>query len=224
MKRTVLACFMVLLTCCAAFAQRLPGGATPNHYTLSFNIDFPNNNFDGDESIDLVLDKPSKTITLNALEIDFHEVTVTAAGQTQAAQVSTDEKNETATFTVANELPAGVAAVHINYTGHLNDKLRGLYLSTYKGRKYAVTQMEATDARVAFPSFDDLLTRRPLTSSPLSTRMTPPSRTTRSSPTRRAPATSTPLSSQRRPKCRATSSPSRSATGSASTTRSMASN
>ena len=115
----------------------------------------PTNSFEGDETIALKLDKPSKTITLNAVEIDFHEVTVTAGGQTQTATVSSDEKNEMATFTVANEIPAGAATVHIKYTGHLNDKLRGLYLSTYNGRKYAVSQMEATDARVAFPSFDE---------------------------------------------------------------------
>jgi len=45
--------------------------------------------------------------------------------------------------------------VHIKYTGHLNDKLRGFYLSTYKGKKYEVSQMESTDARVAFPCFDE---------------------------------------------------------------------
>ena len=60
-----------------------------------------------------------------------------------------------ATFTVDKELPAGAATVHIKYTGHLNDKLRGFYLSTYKGKKYEVSQMEATDARVAFPCFDE---------------------------------------------------------------------
>ena len=155
MKRILLVCGMALLACCTALAQRLPGGATPEHYTLSFNINFSNNSFEGDETIELKLAKPSKTITLNAVEIDFHDVTVTAGGQTQTAKVSTDEKNEMATFTVDNELPAGAATVHIKYTGHLNDKLRGLYLSTYNGRKYAVSQMEATDARVAFPSFDE---------------------------------------------------------------------
>ncbi len=155
MKRTLLVFAAGLLACCTAVAQRLPGGASPDHYALSVNINFSNNTFDGDETIDLKLSKPTNTITLNAVEIDFHTVTVTAGGQTQTAKVSTDEKNEMATFTVDKELPAGAAMVHIQYTGHLNDKLRGFYLSTYKGRKYEVSQMEATDARVAFPCFDE---------------------------------------------------------------------
>jgi len=155
MKNILFICGMAVLACCTAFAQRLPGGVTPSHYNLSFDIHFANNSFDGDESIDVALDKPSKSITLNAVEIDFHQVSVTAGGKTQTATVSTDEKNEMATFSVPDELPAGPATLHIKYTGKLNDKLRGLYLSTYKGRKYAVTQMESTDARVAFPSFDE---------------------------------------------------------------------
>jgi aminopeptidase N len=155
MRRTLLVFTAGLLACCTAFAQRLPGGASPHHYSLAVNINFANNSFDGDETINLNLSEPSNTITLNALEIDFHQVTVTAGGQTQAAKVSTDEKNETATFTVDKQLPAGPATVSIKYTGHLNDKLRGFYLSTYKGKKYEVSQMESTDARVAFPCFDE---------------------------------------------------------------------
>ena len=155
MKKFVFVFAACLLVCCTAVAQRLPGGATPDHYALTININFPTNSYEGDETIDLKLTKPSDTITLNALEIDFHEVTIDAGGKTQTAKVSTDEKNETATFTVPSQLPAGPATVHIKFTGHLNDKLRGFYLSTYKGRKYEVSQMEATDARVAFPCFDE---------------------------------------------------------------------
>ena len=155
MKRILLVLAAGLLACCTAFAQRLPGGATPSHYSLAININFSNNTFDGDETIDLKLTQPSNTITLNAVEIDFHEVTVTAGGQTLTAKVSSDEKNETATFTLDKQIPAGPAMVHVKYTGHLNDKLRGFYLSTYNGRKYEVSQMESTDARVAFPSFDE---------------------------------------------------------------------
>src|SRR5208282_4377401 len=155
MKQILLVCAACLVACCSAVAQRLPGGASPDHYALTININFSTNTYEGDETIDLTLAKPSNTVTLNAVEIDFHEVTVTAGGQAQTAKVSSDEKNEMATFTVDKQLPAGAATVHIKYTGHLNDKLRGFYLSTYKGRKYEVSQMEATDARVAFPCFDE---------------------------------------------------------------------
>src|SRR5271157_4565072 len=155
MKRILLVFAAGLLACCTAVAQRLPGGANPDHYALTVNMNFSNNTYEGDETIDLKLTKPSNTITLNALEIDFHEVTVTAGGQTQTAKLTTDPKQEMATFTLDKQLAQGPATVHIKFTGHLNDKLRGFYLSTYKGRKYEVSQMESTDARVAFPCFDE---------------------------------------------------------------------
>src|SRR5271169_6885412 len=117
MKKILLVFAAGLLACCNAVAQRLPGGASPDHYSLAVNINFPNNTFDGDETIDFKLSKPAKSITLNAVEIDFHDVTVTAGGQTQPAKVALDEKNEMATFTVDKKLPAGPAVVHIKYTG-----------------------------------------------------------------------------------------------------------
>ena len=52
-------------------------------------------------------------------------------------------------------MPAGEVTLEIAYTGILNDKLRGFYLSKSKTRSYGVTQFEATDARRAFPCFDE---------------------------------------------------------------------
>ena len=67
-----------------------------------------------------------------------------------------DAKSETATLhRAASSLAEGQATIQITYNGILNDKLRGFYISKANGRKYAVTQMEATDARRAFPSFDE---------------------------------------------------------------------
>ena len=45
--------------------------------------------------------------------------------------------------------------LEISYSGRLNDKLRGFYLSKTKARSYGVTQFESTDARRAFPCFDE---------------------------------------------------------------------
>ncbi|HLK06227.1 MAG TPA: M1 family aminopeptidase, partial [Candidatus Acidoferrum sp.] len=81
--------------------------------------------------------------------------TVTSGGATQKADVTLDAAKEMATLTVGKEIAAGPAEVRIKFTGILNDKLRGFYLSQTKKRRYAVTQFEATDARRAFPSFDE---------------------------------------------------------------------
>ncbi len=78
---------------------------------------------------------------------------MTAAGQTGI--VTYDEEKQQATFTFPQPLPAGKATLTIAYTGILNDKLRGFYLSKTAKRNYAVTQFESTDARRAFPSFDE---------------------------------------------------------------------
>jgi len=139
----------------AARAERLPKTVIPEHYALTLAPDLKTATFTGFETIDVELKEPSKTITLNSAEIKFESVTVKAAGKEQTATVATDDEKEVATFTFPDTLPAGKAVLTVHYTGILNDKLRGFYLSKEPKRNYAVTQFESTDARRAFPSFDE---------------------------------------------------------------------
>jgi aminopeptidase N len=83
------------------------------------------------------------------------EATISSGESTQTATVVMDERNETATLTLPRPIAAGAATIAIRYRAPLNDRLRGFYLSHGSGRDYAVTQLEATDARRAFPSFDE---------------------------------------------------------------------
>jgi len=136
-------------------AQRLPQNVRPESYTLTLAPDLKAATFTGVESIDVIILEPTSTITLNAIEIAFQSVTVTVAGKEQKAVVSLDKEKEQATFTLAEKLPAGKATLSIQYTGILNNELRGFYLSKTARRNYAVTQFESTDARRAYPSFDE---------------------------------------------------------------------
>ena len=139
-----------------ALADRLPPGVVPSHYDLAFAVDLARARFDGTETIRVQVEQPTRTVVLHAIEITFREVTITAGSATQKASVSLNDAQQTATLTVPNALPTGPADIHITYGGILNDKLRGFYLSTEtSGRRHAVTQLEATDARRAFPSFDE---------------------------------------------------------------------
>jgi len=146
------AALLALTTLAATLqAQRLPANAKPDHYTLALTPDIKAATFAGTETIDLTLAAPSATITLNAIELQIQSVT--AAGT--PAVISYDPAKEQATFTFANPLPAGPVSLNLAFTGILNDKLRGFYLSKTATRNYAVTQFESTDARRAFPSFDE---------------------------------------------------------------------
>jgi aminopeptidase N len=143
------------LTPSATFAQRLPQHVVPEHYDLSVTPHLQSATFSGHEVITVTLTRPSASIVLNAAEIQFDRVAVSAAGRTQRARVSLVPAREQAILTVAGPIPAGAAEITITYRGILNDQLRGLYLSKANNRRYAVTQLEATDARRMFPSFDE---------------------------------------------------------------------
>jgi aminopeptidase N/puromycin-sensitive aminopeptidase len=153
----VAAALFCLIFCSArlANAQRLPTTVRPEHYTLTLTPDLKGATFSGFETIDVTLAEPLNAITLNAAEIAFQSVTVTANGQQQTAAVTLDKGKEQATFTFPEKLPAGKATLSIAYTGILNNELRGFYLSKTARRNYAVTQFESTDARRAFPCFDE---------------------------------------------------------------------
>ena len=111
--------------------------------------------FAGDETIDVRVVKPTTAIAINAAEIKFRSVTIESHGTTVNAKVTTDDEREQANIIAPQTLSAGPLRLHIVFTGILNDKLRGFYLSETPKRRYAVTQFEATDARRAFPCFDE---------------------------------------------------------------------
>ncbi|MDP9266885.1 MAG: M1 family metallopeptidase [Acidobacteriota bacterium] len=158
MRRSALLLFLCTATLALHMeAQRLPDTVTPHHYILKFSPDLKTAKFSGEETIHGDVNRATKDIVLNALEIEFQLVTIQAlpSGPVQTARVSLQPEKEMATLSVDQELPQGPVEIKIRYTGILNDQLRGLYLSKGSNRDYAVTQMEPTDARRAFPSWDE---------------------------------------------------------------------
>lgn len=66
---------------------------------------------------------------------------------------------EVAHLLFSKALPVSDAVLETDFTGELNDKMKGFYRSKYvvgSEEKYAaVTQFEATDARRCFPCWDE---------------------------------------------------------------------
>lgn len=149
-----LAC-LILIPARTASAQRLPTNVIPTHYTLKLEPDLKTATFTGTEKIDVNIQQATNSITLNAAEIKFQSVVIFPNGPRQTGTVSLDPDKQQATFTFPNTIAAGSAVIEIHYSGILNNELRGFYLSKAAHRNYAVTQFEPTDARRAFPSFDE---------------------------------------------------------------------
>jgi aminopeptidase N/puromycin-sensitive aminopeptidase len=140
-----------------ANAQRLPQTVRPDHYSLAITPDLKAATFTGIETIDITLTEPTDRITLNAAEITFQNVIGFEGSYARVppAKVAVDKDKQQATFTFPYTLTPGKATLYIQYSGILNNELRGFYLSKTEHRNYAVTQFEPTDARRAFPCFDE---------------------------------------------------------------------
>jgi puromycin-sensitive aminopeptidase len=140
--------------------HRLPRDVLPRRYDLTLRPDLPAATFAGEVHIEVDVVEPTPTVVLNAIELEVLEAWVTVDGRRLDAEVSLDEEAERASLALAEPLPTGPATVSLRFEGLLNDKLRGFYRSTFVDdegaeRTIATTQFEATDARRAFPCWDE---------------------------------------------------------------------
>lgn len=140
---------------------RLPTTVRPEAYHLELEPDLHAATFSGRVVIDLLVMEPTNEVVLNAAELVIGEVMVDQAGTSQApfaVDLVVDE--DQLHLTLADPLATGPATLTIGFDGVLNDKLRGFYRSVYTddaGAEHviATTQMESTDARRAFPCWDE---------------------------------------------------------------------
>jgi len=139
--------------------SRLPTNVIPSHYTISLKPDLVAHTFEGIAEVKVDVKEAVKTIVCNANELAIHTATVSSGASVLSTSVDLDKENETVTLKLSEELGPGPSVVTYKFTGILNDKMRGFYRTKYtvdgEERYAAVTQFEATDARQAFPCWDE---------------------------------------------------------------------
>ena len=140
---------------------RLDRTVVPSAYRIHLTPDLEAFRFTGRVEIDVEVTKPTNTLTMHAIELELSAATLNVNGVAHLSSSTTfDETYETVTFHFDQEVPAGAGTVEISFVGTLNDQLHGFYRSTYTdgdGQTHviATTQFEHSDARRAFPCWDE---------------------------------------------------------------------
>jgi len=142
-------------------AYRLPYAVHPHRYELRLAPDLDAATFDGEVRIAAVATERVTQIVLNAAELTVSSATVGPRGKDPATPaVEQDPDAERITLHLPEPCGPGDLDIEIAFSGILNDQLHGFYRSTFVDldgvtRTIATTQFEATDARRAFPCFDE---------------------------------------------------------------------
>jgi aminopeptidase N len=139
---------------------RLPVTVTPQHYRVALAIDPNQPRFSGVTTIQVDVPQPTSGFVLHARDMSVSralarvgplEIPATVTPRLAVGGVVPEEL----VLAFAQALPAGSASIEIVYDAPFADDLAGLYRVEEKGRWYAYTQFESTDARRAFPCFDE---------------------------------------------------------------------
>lgn len=151
-------------------SYRLPDNVVPKHYILDITTDLDEFTFEGKVWIKVQCLNDTDTITLHVRSLNItkdevkvdHIISEEEAEQMEIFSQQTMPENEFYVIKLAQGLVAGKNyIIHMPFHGILTEGLAGYYRSSYFDRMsnttkwLAVTQFESTDARRAFPCFDE---------------------------------------------------------------------
>uniref|UniRef100_A0A0E0IBI7 Aminopeptidase n=1 Tax=Oryza nivara TaxID=4536 RepID=A0A0E0IBI7_ORYNI len=133
---------------------RLPRCASPLSYDLRLRPDLAACAFSGSAAVAVAVSAPTRFLVLNAAEL-----AVDGSSDLVPSEVVQFEEDEIVVIGFGQDLPIGEGVLKMDFTGTLNDQMRGFYRSKYEykgeSRNMAVTQFEAADARRCFPCWDE---------------------------------------------------------------------
>uniref|UniRef100_A0A3P9IH36 Aminopeptidase n=1 Tax=Oryzias latipes TaxID=8090 RepID=A0A3P9IH36_ORYLA len=141
---------------------RLPTDVYPVNYGLSLKPDLIDFTFEGKLEASVEVTQATNQIVMNCADIDIITASFAAHGgdELNATGFNYQNEDEKVTLSFPSALQKGSGTLKIDFVGELNDKMKGFYRSKYttpagEVRYAAVTQFEATDARRAFPCWDE---------------------------------------------------------------------
>jgi aminopeptidase N len=138
---------------------RLGDNAAPRQAAIELTIDPNKPTFDGVVDIDLELNAATYILWLNGAEIAIQSATLSTPGGAAAVPahvVPVAPGGDFVGFSFDRPVGPGTGRLRISYSGKVSDKeSQGIFRQKDGDEWYAFTQFESTDARRAFPCFDE---------------------------------------------------------------------
>lgn len=161
-RRSLSTCFALALllagpaaaAAVAGESRRLGDAVVPTRERITLRIDPDRSDFSGSVRIAISVRRPTTSVRFHAEELTLGRVEL-AAGEERVALAPQVGERGRVVATAPRELAAGDYTLEIDFTGTLGSRVVGLYRVEQAGRGYAFTQFEATDARRAFPCWDE---------------------------------------------------------------------
>nr|XP_058942457.1 puromycin-sensitive aminopeptidase-like [Pocillopora verrucosa] len=141
--------------------QRLPTSVLPKNYKLTLQPNLTEFTFTGEEVIDVEVKQETNKVIINCLDVNVTSASFCFGEQSYpSSNISHCVEDETVEISFESPLPLGQGELCLDFTGELNNKLKGFYRCKYTGEdgseKFcAVTHFEPTGARRAFPCWDE---------------------------------------------------------------------
>ena len=142
---------------------RLPDAVIPSAYRLDLSVDPAKTRFGGHVEIDASIKAPSRFVYLHGNGLAVSKATVTVDGKTYTGSWGQVDPTGVALLTFDGVVPAGHATFAFDYDAPFHEGPDGMFRVKVGQDWYSWTQFESTDARAAYPSFDQPGYKQPFT-------------------------------------------------------------
>ena len=134
---------------------RLPADVHPTREAVELEVVPAREGFAGRVAISLRLERARTDLYVSARQLKLSNATLELGPEVVAVAIEPDDVRGAARLVLPRSVGPGEATLRLSFSGAYHPRLAGLYRVKVQDRFYAFTQLEAIDARRAFPCFDE---------------------------------------------------------------------